>query len=75
MQAIFGGGSKPAPQVMAPPPPPPPAPSIDQAASRTAAENASRDAALRKRGRAAAVMTGSDGVENTPIAKKTLVGS
>ena len=48
---------------------------MDQAASRTAAEKASQDATLRKRGRAAAVITGSEGVANTPIAKKTLVGS
>jgi hypothetical protein len=48
---------------------------MDQAASRTAAEKASQDANLRKRGRAAAVITGSEGVANTPIAKKTLVGS
>lgn len=74
MENIFGGGSK-APQPMAPPPPPPPAPTMDQAASRTAAEKASQDATLRKRGRAAAVITGSEGVANTPIAKKTLVGS
>lgn len=73
MQALLGG-SKPAP-VIAPPPPPPPAPSIDQAASRVAAEKAAQDAALRKRGRAASVLTGSEGVADTPIAKKTLVGS
>jgi hypothetical protein len=48
---------------------------MDEAASRAASERASQDAARRKRGRAASVLTGSDGVSNTPVATKTLIGS
>lgn len=70
MQKIFGN----APQPLPPSPPPPPAPTIDDAASRAAAERAAGDAALRKRGRAASVLTGPEGAA-APTAKKTLIGS
>ncbi len=67
---LFGGGNA----VVAPPPPapPPPAPQISDA-SRRAQEEA--DALARKRGRSSTVKTGPDGVGDTPIQVKTLVGS
>lgn len=54
-----------------PPPPPPPVPTIDAARERRDAA----DAAARKRGRAASVLTGPEGVAEEPTAKKTLIGT
>jgi len=64
---ILGLGAK----TPAAPPPPPPAPTIDEAARRRQAA----DAMSRKRGQAASVLTGPEGVGPTPVQTKTLIGS
>jgi hypothetical protein len=70
MGSLFGGGGdSPAPL---PPPPAPPPPTVNDAA-RVSRDQA--DALRRKRGRASSVKTGAEGVGDTPVATKTLVGS
>lgn len=74
VKRILGGGGQTV--VIPPPAPPPPAPSLADAqtnAARRAQEDA--DALARKRGRASTVKTGPEGVADTPISVKTLVGS
>lgn len=65
-----------------PPPPTPPTqlpapPNIASAADRVRANRDAMDAANRKRGRAASIFTGPEGVAQnaTPLGFKTLVGS
>lgn len=62
-----------APTVAAPPPPvmAPPVPTIDNARARRDA----MDATARRKGRQASVLTGPEGVADTPTASKTLIGS
>jgi hypothetical protein len=70
----LGGGTT----VVAPPPPaaPPPAPTVTDAQARAQADRRQAEAAqTRKRGRASTVLTGPEGVGNTPVQVKTLVGS
>lgn len=68
VKGVFGGDVPPPPP---PPSAPPPTPTMDEARARRQAE----DAARRKRGRAASVLTGPEGVGATPVAAKTLIGS
>lgn len=53
------------------PTPPPPVPTIDDAAQNQAA----RDATRRRRGAAASILTGPEGVAGSPVSIKTLLGS
>ena len=61
------------------PPPAPPKletpPDIVAAADRSRQERDARDQASRRRGRRSTVLTGPEGVGNTPVGLKTLVGS
>lgn len=66
---LLGGGQ--AVQAPAPPAPPPPVPTIDQARQRRDAA----DMAAKKKGQAASVLTGPEGVGATPLQTKTLIGS
>ena len=68
MEMLFGSPNVQAPP---PPPPPPPVPTIDKAAERRQAA----DALARKKGHAASVLTGPEGVGATPLQTKTLIGS
>lgn len=60
---------KPAPVMQAPPPK---VPVIEDA---TAASQASADAARRRRGSMASILTSAVGVGDSPVGKKTLLGS
>lgn len=65
MENLFGKPQLP------PPPKPPAVPTIDQARIRQEAS----DAQLRKRGARQSVLTGPEGVGNTPVQVKSLIGS
>jgi hypothetical protein len=67
--SIFGAQK--APAMPAPPPPPAPPPSIDDASER----QSRADAARRRRGRAATVLTSPAGVGEQAAATKTLLGA
>ena len=64
MGGLFGG-KPPAP------PAPAPVPTIDDAK----AEQDSKDAARRRRGAAATILTGPEGVGSSPVGTKTLLGT
>lgn len=68
MGSIFGGDK---PESPPPVPPPPPVPTIDDAKLRAQ----SADEARRRRGRRASVLTGDEGVGDTPTSSRTLIGS
>lgn len=63
MSGLFGGGSTPKP--------PPPPPTVDDARG----EMEAKDAARRRRGMAATVLSGKQGVGSSPTGTKTLLGS
>lgn len=65
MTGMFGGAK---PKM---PPPPPPPPQIDEATERTKEQ----DAARRRRGYSATVLTSPTGVGTSPVGTKTLLGS
>jgi len=71
MGSIFGGGSRDTPDPPPPPPPPAPVPTLDEAKMR----QQSADDVRRRRGRRASVLTGDEGVSDTPTTTRTLIGS
>lgn len=72
VKSVFGEPDM--PQAPAVPPPPPPPPSKETADNAVATQNA-KDEARRRRGAAATVLTGPEGVGSTPVATKSLLGS
>lgn len=68
MSGLFGKPDTPA---LPPPPTPVPVPTLDDAKRR----QQEADAANRRRGRAASVLTGPEGTGSGPVQKKTLIGS
>ena len=69
MSKLFGGGSPPpAPTIIQQTTPPPP--TVDDAAK----QREMKDANLRRRGRAASILTGVRGTEPPSVAVKTLTG-
>lgn len=70
VSSIFGGGKAPELPPMPKPPEPEPVPTVDDAVSAREKE----DAARRRKGRAAYVLTGGEGAGSPNSATKTLLG-
>lgn len=72
VSSIFGGGKPEAPPVTLPPPPePPPAPTIEDADVKA---REAEDVLRRRKGRAAAILTGTAGAGTPKTATKVLLG-